>query len=201
MKIYVDIDETICYYYNNDHRHYPEAIPNLKNIEKINKLFNEGHEITYWTARGTVTGQDWYDITEKQLLSWGCKYNALSVGEKPNYDLLICDKAINSNTFFQQEDTMTFREYYEYYLSLHQNKWCRRMHFMGQCFTIIYTATILYNWFWYLLFTVPFVIYPFAWSGHYFFEKNKPAAFSRPVWAKACDWIMFKDIITGRVKI
>jgi len=48
---------------------------------------------------------------------------------------------------------------------------------------------------------VPFVIYPFAWSGHFFFENNTPAAFSKPLWAKACDWIMFKDILLGRIKI
>ena len=50
-----------------------------------------------------------------------------------------------------------------------------------------------------ILFT-PLVVYPFAWSGHYFFEKNKPAAFKNPLWAKACDWIMFKDWILGKVE-
>ena len=96
---------------------------------------------------------------------------------------------------------MSFSEYYQYYLTLHQNVWCRRMHFIGQWFTIFYTSFVFYNWMWYLIPTIPFVIYPFAWSGHYFFEKNKPAAFSKPLWAKACDWIMFKDILLGRVKI
>ena len=96
---------------------------------------------------------------------------------------------------------MMFKEYYEYYLTLHQNKWCRRMHFAGQWATILFASVILYNWYWYLVPLVPFVIYPFAWSGHFFFEGNKPAAFSRPIWAKACDWVMFKDIILGRVSI
>ena len=90
MKIYVDIDETICFY--NMQRIYSEAVPNMENITKINKLFDEGHEITYWTARGSVTGVDWYSITEDQLKSWDCKYHKLSVGEKPAYDLLICDR-------------------------------------------------------------------------------------------------------------
>tara|TARA_R110000796_G_scaffold251363_1_gene382543 strand:- start:260 stop:400 length:141 start_codon:yes stop_codon:yes gene_type:complete len=45
------------------------------------------------------------------------------------------------------------------------------------------------------------VIYPFAWSGHYFFEGNKPAAFVNPLYAKLSDWIMFKDIILGRLSI
>lgn len=91
MVIYVDIDETICFY--KDKRDYNLAIPDLENIKKINTLYEEGHTIKYWTARGSITKIDWYDITRKQLAMWGCKYHELSVGEKPHYDLLICDKA------------------------------------------------------------------------------------------------------------
>jgi len=90
MKIFVDIDETICFY--DGDRHYPKAIPDLKNIAKINKLYDEGHYIKYWTARGSVTGKDWLEITADQLDEWGCLYHELSVGQKPDYDLLICDK-------------------------------------------------------------------------------------------------------------
>jgi len=90
MNIYVDIDETICFY--DGERNYPDAIPNLDNISKINKLYEEGNEITYWTARGSVTKIDWLTTTKKQLNDWGCKYNNLSVGDKPPYDLLICDR-------------------------------------------------------------------------------------------------------------
>jgi hypothetical protein len=96
-KIFVDIDDTICFY--NDGltkyqlgRNYRNAVANLENINKINILYDEGHKITYWTARGYVSGIDWYDITKQQLDDWGCKYHNLSVGEKPAYDLLICDK-------------------------------------------------------------------------------------------------------------
>ena len=90
MKIFVDIDETICFYQGE--RHYPNAIPNFENITKINKLYDEGHHIKYWTARGSVTGKDWLEITANQLDEWGCLYHELSVGNKPDYDLLICDK-------------------------------------------------------------------------------------------------------------
>ena len=62
------------------------------NRAKINKLYDEGNTITYYTARGTVTRIDWYSLTETQLKKWGAKYHKLSVGEKPNYDILICDK-------------------------------------------------------------------------------------------------------------
>ena len=90
MKIYVDIDETICFY--KEKRNYPDAIPNKKNIAKINKLYDEGNDITYYSARGTMTGINWFDVTKKQLQEWGCKWHGLSVGLKPAYDLLICDK-------------------------------------------------------------------------------------------------------------
>ena len=90
MNIYVDIDETICFY--EGERNYRNAVPNKNNIAKINKLYDEGHEITYWTARGSVTKIDWFGLTKNQLNNWGCKYHKLSVGEKPHYDLLICDK-------------------------------------------------------------------------------------------------------------
>ena len=90
-RIYVDIDETICFY-DGVVREYINAIPNIENIEKINKLYDEGNHIKYYTGRGTVSKIDYYDLTMKQLDSWGCRYHELSVGEKPDYDLMICDK-------------------------------------------------------------------------------------------------------------
>jgi len=95
---------------------------------------------------------------------------------------------------------VTFSEYYKYYLTLHENRWTRRLHVCGQVATILFLGFCLYKEFYWLLLCTPFVVYPFAWSGHFFFEKNTPAAFKRPVWAKACDWIMFKDWILGKVK-
>ena len=92
MRIFVDIDETICFYDGVDRLGYKNAIPNQDNISKINKLYDEGNEITYWTARGSYIGIDYFEITKSQIEKWGCKYHYLNVGEKPNYDLLICDK-------------------------------------------------------------------------------------------------------------
>ena len=94
---------------------------------------------------------------------------------------------------------MTFDEYYKYYLTLHQNKWCRRLHALGQVVTILFIALVIYKSYWPLLLLTPFVVYPFAWSGHYFFEKNQPAAFTHPIWAKVCDCMMLRDIIKGKI--
>lgn len=92
MKIYVDIDETICFY-EGVKREYDNAIPNHENIAKINRLYDNGHKITYWTARGSVTKIDWKEFTEKQLCSWGAKYHELRC-DKPYYDIFIEDRSI-----------------------------------------------------------------------------------------------------------
>jgi hypothetical protein len=101
MILYVDIDETICI--SPADRDYAKAKPIKKNIDKINKLYDEGNTITYWTARGTGSGIDWRSVTEKQFDKWGVKYHNLKFG-KPIYDLFIDDKNINSETFFKGED-------------------------------------------------------------------------------------------------
>ena len=104
MIIYVDIDETICSHPTSvGARDYSLASPLQKNIGKINKLYEEGHTITYWTARGGVTGIDWTELTKEQLDTWGAKYHNV-VMKKPSYDLFICDKAINSREFFIIEE-------------------------------------------------------------------------------------------------
>ena len=110
--------------YNNDEKHFFSSsvlktllqrgvfynfistfmqLNDLKNIEKINKLYDEGNTIIYWTARGSGTGLNWYDVTGAQLKKWGAKYHDYKVG-KPVYDLFICDKAMNSLDFFGEED-------------------------------------------------------------------------------------------------
>ena len=96
---------------------------------------------------------------------------------------------------------MTISEYYKYYLTLHEHPKCKLLHFIGQLVTIVLSVWVLYNWCWYLIPIIPFIIYPFAWSGHYFYEKNTPAAFKSPIKAKISDWIMFKDILIGKLTI
>mgnify|MGYP003979082263 CR=1 FL=1 len=92
-------------------------------------------------------------------------------------------------------------EYYQYYLTLHTHPINRLLHFVGLWATIGYVLFTISAQLWLLLLLAPFVVYPFAWSGHYIFEKNKPAAFHNPVKAKIADWMMFKDILLGRLRI
>ena len=114
MKIYVDIDGTIC---NTTHDkgqwNYKECTPMQERISYINKLYDQGHTIVYWTARGSSTPDDkgrilWLKkLTEAHLEEWGAKYHILSVAEKPDYDLYIDDKSINCNSFFMAIDKTT----------------------------------------------------------------------------------------------
>ena len=95
--IYVDIDETICHRetsvdFGTTHD-YTKAKPIPENIEKINKLYDEGHTIVYWTARGSRTRENWYELTKMQLDNWGVRYHELRI-DKPYYDLFIDDKNI-----------------------------------------------------------------------------------------------------------
>lgn len=97
MIIYVDIDETICV--SPESRDYSKAIPIKKNINKINKMYDNGDTIIYWTARGTGTGINWRKVTERQFDDWGVQYHELKFG-KPQYDLFIDDKNMNTEDFF-----------------------------------------------------------------------------------------------------
>lgn len=106
MKYIVDIDGTICTSVQDGI--YEEATPIQPHIDKINKLYDEGHQIIYLTARGmgrygdnaALAKRMFYELTANQLTEWGCKYHKLVLG-KPSGDVYIDDKGINSNDFFK----------------------------------------------------------------------------------------------------
>lgn len=98
MKYIVDIDGTICTHDSPD-TPYEDAEPIKERIHFFNQLFDAGHEIIYWTARGGNSGVDHSQLTEKQLNDWGVKRTQLKMG-KPPYDYWIDDKAFNVKDFF-----------------------------------------------------------------------------------------------------
>ena len=103
--IYVDVDGTVSYNpqlpnFKDSHTDYEKAEPIPERIEYINSLFDEGHTIVYWTARGAVSKMDYTELTRKQLEGWGAKFTKLQVGNKPHFDMYICDKSWNSESFF-----------------------------------------------------------------------------------------------------
>jgi CMP-N,N'-diacetyllegionaminic acid synthase len=88
--IYVDVDETICLTPDNP-RVYEQSVPLKENIDKINRLYDQGNRIVYWTARGSRSGMNWFELTKNQLQEWGAKHHELRV-DKPYYDIFIDDK-------------------------------------------------------------------------------------------------------------
>ena len=88
MKYYVDLDNTLCSTKDSD---YNNSVPIKERIDKLHELKNVGNHITIWTARGSRSGNDYKDLTLKQLEEWNIPYDNLLMG-KPDFDLLIDDK-------------------------------------------------------------------------------------------------------------
>ncbi|QWP78772.1 DUF962 domain-containing protein [Lysobacter sp. K5869] len=93
-----------------------------------------------------------------------------------------------------------FREFYPFYLSEHSNRTSRRLHFVGSCGVLALVALAIAQGRPWLLLGALVCGYGFAWVGHFFFEKNRPATFKHPFYSFAGDWVMFKDILTGKIK-
>ena len=95
----------------------------------------------------------------------------------------------------------TFQEFYPYYLSEHANRTCRLLHVIGTTLVFVFAIlAIVLNepWLWLL---VPVAGYGFAWVGHFFFEKNKPATFQYPLWSLRSDFKMYFEIVGGSLSI
>jgi hypothetical protein len=93
----------------------------------------------------------------------------------------------------------SFAEFYPFYLSEHRDRACRRLHFAGSALVLAaVVAAVLTGNAWWLL-AAPVGGYGFAWIGHFFFEHNQPATFTHPVYSFIGDWVMFRDILAGKI--
>lgn len=91
-----------------------------------------------------------------------------------------------------------FKDFYLFYLKEHSNTNCRLLHFVGTFLVIVLAVLgILFSWSWQWV-SLPLVGYGFAWVGHFFFEKNKPATFKYPLWSLASDFKMFFELLIGK---
>ena len=93
----------------------------------------------------------------------------------------------------------TLSEFYPYYLTEHQDPVSRTLHFIGTGGFIFICIFSIVTQNWWLLLLGPLCGYGFAWVGHFFFEKNKPATFVYPAYSLASDFIMFYHIITFQI--
>lgn len=93
-----------------------------------------------------------------------------------------------------------FRDFYAFYLAEHVNRTCRRLHFAGTSLSLcmLIAAAVSRNPWW--LAGALVSGYAFAWAGHFFFEKNRPATFRHPLLSFAGDLVMWRDILTGRIR-
>ena len=93
----------------------------------------------------------------------------------------------------------SFAEFYPYYLSEHQDRTCRRLHFAGSTVALVCLFLLVFTGdLWWLL-GAAVSGYAFAWVGHFGFEKNRPATFRHPFYSLMCDWVMYRDIWTGKI--
>lgn len=95
----------------------------------------------------------------------------------------------------------SFRAFYPFYLSEHANRTSRRLHFLGSCGVLALLAVALATGRWGFALAALVCGYGFAWVGHFFFEKNRPATFRHPFYSLAGDWVMFVDILRGKVRL
>ena len=94
----------------------------------------------------------------------------------------------------------SFGDFYPFYLSQHADRTCRRLHFVGTTLGLAAAlcAVATLN-FWWLLAGIA-AGYLLAWVGHFFFEKNRPATFSYPLFSFLGDWVMWTEMLTGRIR-
>lgn len=95
----------------------------------------------------------------------------------------------------------TFSDFYPYYLAEHSDVTCRRLHFVGSSLVLVCLFMFARSGHFAWLIAMPFCGYGFAWIGHFFFERNKPATFRYPAYSLLGDWVMFADILRGRVSL
>ncbi|HEV2213040.1 MAG TPA: DUF962 domain-containing protein [Gammaproteobacteria bacterium] len=93
----------------------------------------------------------------------------------------------------------SFRDFYPFYLGEHRNRTCRRLHFLGSSLVLLTLVYALFTGLLWTLLLMPLFGYGFAWIGHFFFEKNRPATFTHPLYSFMGDWVMYRDILTGRI--
>ena len=99
----------------------------------------------------------------------------------------------------KEERIETFDEFYKFYLQQHSNTICRLLHAIGTTIVIALFLTFLYHWEPKLLILIPLAGYGFAWIGHFFFERNKPATFQYPLWSLKSDFKMYFDLLSGKI--
>ncbi|MGV8941305.1 MAG: Mpo1-like protein [Lysobacter sp.] len=94
----------------------------------------------------------------------------------------------------------TFAEFYPFYLGQHANRVSRRLHFVGTSLVVVLTVAAFVTQLWWLIGVALIQAYAFAWIGHFFFERNRPATFQYPLLSLRGDWRMWWEMLTGKIR-
>jgi hypothetical protein len=114
---------------------------------------------------------------------------------------MACDpETVQTGASSMRKEYTTFTEFYPFYLSEHSHPMCRRLHVIGSAFVLAMIGYAVLTQRWTALLALPIIGYGFAWIGHFFFEKNRPATLTYPLYSLMGDWVMFKDVLTGRLR-
>ena len=95
----------------------------------------------------------------------------------------------------------SFEEFYPFYLSQHQDQTCRRLHFVGSSLGLLGLGAAVVTGKKRYIAAGIVAGYGCAWVGHFFFEHNKPATFKYPLYSFMGDWVMYKDMLTGKIPL
>lgn len=110
------------------------------------------------------------------------------------------NKNFKALTMKPTKEYTSFAEFYPFYLSQHADKTNRRLHFCGTLLLLSIALTALFTQHYMLFLAVPLAGYGFAWVGHFFFEKNRPATFTYPFYSLMGDFVMFWHMLTGKIR-
>ncbi len=99
-----------------------------------------------------------------------------------------------------QKQPASFKEFYSFYLTEHSNATSRILHFTGTTafFVLLIAGIVTKNYLFFIF--IPIAGYGFAWIGHFFFEKNKPATFKHPFYSLLSDFVLYFQLISGKEK-
>lgn len=97
------------------------------------------------------------------------------------------------------KDITNFRDFWDFYVKEHSHPLNRTLHFIGSTAGLLVAGTSIATFQWWMLPIAPAIGYAFAWFGHFFVEKNKPASFKYPLWSFQADWVMWFKILTGQM--
>ena len=106
----------------------------------------------------------------------------------------------NPTTVAAAQRFNSFAEFYPFYLGEHRNATCRILHFCGTSIALALTLYALWGGQYWLIAVAVIQGYAWAWVGHFGFEKNKPASFKQPLYSFMGDWVMWSQLLTGKIR-